>query len=234
MPIWTNNVGTPENPVSYLHEYAVALIWDRLNAGGCFVKTTSGEYEHVSVPKSGRIAIPDELTPIAGMAPDIAIYDGEHRPVTIVEVQVTTPPSAEKMARVKRLGLKMVVVPVPNREALLTMFRPVSIKELFPSIGIPSRFYGHTNLVEKQLNDLPYSASNYDRKLRTRLELAKANDTVSNLIRYLKMCDPTLRQELRAVLDELDSIESQHPLLPGTPKIPVLRQEDKPADMPSS
>ncbi len=71
-------------PVSYLHEYAVALIWDRLSAGGCFLKTTSSnEYEHISVPEGGRIAIPDELTPIGGMVPDIAIYDANHRPVTV-------------------------------------------------------------------------------------------------------------------------------------------------------
>ena len=69
MSKWTENIGTPEYPVSYLHEYAAALIWDRLNAGGCFVKTTSNEYEHVTVPNGGRIGIPDELTPIAGMCP---------------------------------------------------------------------------------------------------------------------------------------------------------------------
>ena len=210
MSKWTENIGTPEYPVSYLHEYAVALIWDRLNAGGCFVKTTSNEYEHVTVPNGGRIGIPDELTPIAGMMPDIAIYDADHRPVTVVEVQVTSAPSENKMARLDRLGVKMIVVPVPNEEALFTMFQPVSTEELFPSINIPDHYYGHTNLIKSR------------RRIRSSRHLDDANHAVSNLIRYLKMCDPALRKELRTVLDELDSIESQYPILPGNPKLPKL------------
>lgn len=215
MSKWTKNVGTPEHPVSYLHEYAVALIWDRLNAGGCFVRTTANEYEHVSVPEGGRIAIPDELTPIAGMVPDIAIYDSDHRPITVVEVQVTRAPSDNKRERLGRLGVDMVVVPVPDVNALLTMFRPVSVQELFPSINIPRDYYGHTTLLKKR------------RWRRSPRHLDNANNAVGNLIQSLKMCDPLLRQELRAVLDELDSIESQHPILPGNPKLAVLRQDDK-------
>ena len=219
MSIWTQNVGTPDHPVSYLHEYAVALIWDRLNAGGCFVKTTSNEYEHISLPKGGRIAMPDELTPIGGMVPDIAIYDSDHRPVSVVEVQVTSSPSENKLARLERLGVKMVVVPVPNEEALPTMFRPVSTEELFPGIGIPSRYYGHTNLLKRV------------ERRRSGRHPDDANHAVSNLIKSLKMCDPSLRQELRAVLDELDSIESQHPILPGNPKLPILQQTDKSSEV---
>ena len=227
MSKWTKNVGTPEHPVSYLHEYAVALIWDRLNAGGCFVRTTANEYEHISVPKGGRVDIPDELTPIAGTIPDIAVYDANHRPVTIIEVQVTTPPSEDKISRIERLGLRLVVVPVTNEESLLDMFRPVSVEELFRGIQIPHRFSGHTNLIEKQLRGLPYSVNNITWSTNFRRQLEQANSTVAEMIRFLKMCDPSLRQELRAVLDELDSIESQHPILSGNPKLAVLQQDDK-------
>ena len=229
MSKWAKNVGTPDHPVSYLHEYAVALIWDRLSAGECFVRTTpSNKYEHISVPKGGRIAIPDELTPIAGMMPDIAIYDADHRPVTVLEVQVTSAPSEDKLARFERLGVKLVVVPVPNQEALLTMFRPISVEELFPRIIIPTQFYGHTNLLERQIRERirPSIRSGHMISQNRRL-LEQANNTVAELIRSLKMCDPAFRQELRAVLDELDSIESQHPILSGNPKLPVLQQDDK-------
>lgn len=182
--------------------------------------TSSSEYEHISVPKGGRIAIPDELTPIGGMVPDIAIYDADHRPVTVIEVQVTSAPSENKRVRLGRLGVNIFIVPVPNEDALLTMFKPVTVEELFRSIHIPNRFYGHTNLLRRRLG-----GSN--RTLLSRRRLEQANETVSNLIASLKMCDPSLRQELRAVLDELDSIESQHPILSGNPKLPVLRQDDK-------
>ena len=230
MSKWTKNVGTPDYPVSYLHEYAVALIWDRLSAGGCFVRTTSSnEYEHISVPEGGRIAIPDELTPIGGMVPDIAIYDSDHRPVTVIEVQVTSSPSENKVARLERLGVKMIIVPVSNQEALLTMFQPVTVEELFRSIHIPNQFYGHTNLINKQWDNVvgSLSASGRQRRSSSYRQLQQANNAVAELIASLKMCDPSLRQELRAVLDELDSIESQHPILSGNPKLPVLQQDDK-------
>lgn len=226
MSKWTRNVGTPEHPVSYLHEYAVALIWDRLNAGGCFVKATSNEYEHVSVPEGGRIAIPDELTPIGGMVPDIAIYDSDHRPVSVIEVQVTSSPSENKLERLERLGVELVVVPVPDVNALLTLFKPVPTGELLPKARIPDRYYGQTTLIANQLRNQPYSVNGSRRRGDFRRRLDQANDSVSELIRSLKMCDPSLRQELRAVLDELDSIESQHPILPGNPKLQALQQDD--------
>ena len=229
MSKWTKNVGTPDHPVSYLHEYAVALIWDRLNAGGCFVRTTANEYEHVSVPEGGRVDVPDELTPIAGTMPDIAVYDANHRPVTVIEVQVTTPPSEDKISRIKRLGLRLVVVPVTNEEALLDMFRPVSVEELFHGIQIPRRFSGHSNLVKRHLM-AGYADSSALTRVKldgTRTNIDEANKAVENLILSIRRCDPLLRQELRAVLDELDSIESQHPILSGNPKLAVLRQEDK-------
>ena len=227
MSIWTRNVGTPDYPVSYLHEYAVALIWDRLNAGVCFVKTTADECEHITVPQGGRVDIPDELTPIAGTVPDIAIYDSNHRPITAVEVYVTSSPSKDKIVRMERLGVKTVVVPVPNEEALLSMFRPVSTDELFPGISIPRRFSGHTILLKNlYANTGIESASHRMRMDSARRNLDDSNSVVSNLIRSLRMCDPALRQELRAVLDELDSIESQRPILPGNPKLPILQQKD--------
>ena len=228
MSKWTRNVGTPDHPVSYLHEYAVALIWDRLSAGECFVRNTSNEYEHIIVPKGGRIAIPDELTPIGGMVPDIAIYDSDHRPVSVVEVQVTSSPSENKRVRLGRLGVNIIIVPVPDEGALLTMFKPVPIEELLPYAHIPNQFYGHTNLLNKQMNDRRgLSRGGNSRRSQTRRTLEQSNETMANLIKALKMCDPSLRQELRAVLDELDSIESQHPILSGNPKLPVLQQDNE-------
>lgn len=228
MSKWTKNVGTPDHPVSYLHEYAVALIWDRLSAGECFVRTTSNKYEHLIVPTGGRIAIPDELTPIGGMVPDIAIYDSDHRPVSVVEVQVTSSPSENKRVRLGRLGVNIFIVPVPDEDALLTMFKPVPIEELLPYAHIPDQFYGHTKLINKQMNDMGVlSRRGSSRRSQIGRALEQSNETVANLIQALKTCDPSLRQKLRAVLDELDSIESQHPILSGNPKLAALRQEDK-------
>ena len=229
MSIWKRNVGTPENPVSYLHEYAVALIWDMLEFGECHVKTASGEYERVGVPEGGRIAIPDELTAIGGMVPDIAIYNAEHRPVAIVEVQVTAVPSDRKIATMRKLGIRMFVVPVPNEEALREMLRPVSARDILPDMQIPCRYYGHSVLMLKRLWKKVFTWRDRRRLNLFRQNLDESNDSVAALIRSLRMCDPTLRQELRFVLDTLDSIESIHPILPDNPKAQTLRKLRAPA-----
>ena len=228
MSIWKRNVGTPENPVSYLHEYAIALIWDRLEFGKCEVKTDSGQYERVSVPPGGRIAIPDELTAIGGMMPDIAIYNAEHRPVAIVEVQVTAVPSDRKIARMRKLGVQMFVVPVPNQEALRNMLCPVSTQDVLPDMQLPCRYYGHSTLIIKRLWNKVFTRKDRRRLDFFRQNLDEANESVAELIRSLRMCDPTLRQELRSVLDTLDSVESIYPILPDNPKAQVLRKLREP------
>ena len=229
MSVWKRNVGTPENPVSYLHEYAVALIWDRLDFGECHVKTASGRYEHVSVPEGGRIAIPDELTAIGGMVPDIAIYNSEHRPVAVVEVQVTAVPSDKKIARMRKLGVKMFVVPVPNQDALRNMLRPVSAQDMLPAEmkGLCS-YYGHSVFLNRRAERMSAEARSSRISRATYLSTHNANQSVAALITSLRMCDPTLRQELRSVLDTLDSIESIHPILPDNPKAQALRKFHEP------
>lgn len=224
MSIWKRNVGTPENPVSYLHEYAVALIWDRLNYGKCYVKTASGEHEQVNVPEGGRIAIPDELTAIGGMLPDIAIYNAEHRPVAVIEVQVSAAPSDRKIARMENLGVKMFVVPVPNQNALRDILKPVETRGSLPPDEIPCAYYGHTALLNKRAERLSAEARSSRISRATYLGTHNANQSVIALITSLRMCDPALRQELRSVLDSLDSVESIHPILPGNPKAQSLQR----------
>lgn len=223
MTIWKQNVGTAENPLSYLHEYAVALIWDRLNYGECHVKTVSGEYEHVSVPKGGRVDIPDMLTAIGGMVPDIAIYNAKHRPVAVIEVQVTAHPSHNKISRMRKLGVKMFVVPVPNQEYLRNMLKPMEKIRNMPPAEIPRAYYGHTELLNKRAEVMAAEDRNSRASGQTALALAHANQQIVALIHSLRMCDPTLRKELHSVLDTLDSIESMHPILPGNPKAQTLR-----------
>ncbi|MYE55328.1 MAG: hypothetical protein F4X34_09075 [Chloroflexi bacterium] len=124
--------------------------------------------------------------------------------------------------------MNIFIVPVPDEGALLTMFKPVPIEELLPYVHIPNQFYGHTNLLNKQMNDKRgLSRGGNSRRSQVRRTVEQSNETMANLIKALKMCDPSLRQELRAVLDELDSIESQHPILSGNPKLPVLQQDNE-------
>ena len=128
------NVGTQGHPVSWLHERAVALLWDelrrslfdrkgRLERKGLRVRTSDGWSGDLCADVA-RIDFPDDLTHIGGVIPDIALYNEDNRPVRLIEVVVTSAPDAKKQAKLDTLaarGIEIVIVPVQNKSDLLEM-----------------------------------------------------------------------------------------------------------------
>ena len=85
---WTKNVGSESYPVSFLHEYAVGLIWDLLHTqkGPVKLPTMDGSRSGDVVADIDRIIIPDALQSVAGYIPDISLLK-DSRPVRCVEVK---------------------------------------------------------------------------------------------------------------------------------------------------
>ena len=128
------NVGTQVHPVSWLHERAVALLWDELrrslfNRQGRLQRQvlhvrTAGGWSGDLCADVGRIDFPDDLTHIGGVIPDIALYNEDNRPIRLIEVVVTSAPDAKKQAKLEALavrGIEIVIVPVHNENDLLEM-----------------------------------------------------------------------------------------------------------------
>ena len=122
---WSRNVGTQAFPVSFLHEYAVGLLWDKLHGRDPVVVTTMEGTESSDLRQGvDRVVIPDSMQPIGGCIPDLALLDKDLRPVRIIEVIVTSPPTdekTEKLERLKERGVEVVLVPVRNEEELKTL-----------------------------------------------------------------------------------------------------------------
>lgn len=119
---WSRNVGTHSFPVSFLHEYAVGLLWDALQGRDAVeVKTIDGSMSGNLMEGVDRVVIPDSMQPIGGCIPDLALLDKELRPVRVIEVVVTAPPTSakmEKLTQLRRRGVDVVMVPVRNEDEL--------------------------------------------------------------------------------------------------------------------
>lgn len=199
------NVGTPAHPVSWLHERAVALLWEQLvregglDSPGIRDRNYSGEV-HARLTPDGdmsedlckgakRVDMPDDLTPIGGIIPDLALYDENNRPIRIIEVVVSSAPDAAKQAKLDRLqerGVDVVVVHVRTEEDLIRLcWQPLSPK-----------WASHRSTYE--------------------------SDIVGNLVMGLQNCAPKDRRQLLDVLDSIRDLDSLWPLAKGNPKAPSL------------
>ena len=103
---YMRNVGTHNSPLTWLHERTVALLYDELQAGlrkGTQVRTRTspdGELSDNLLEGARRLDIPDDLTPIGGTVPDLALYNDKERPVRIIEVVVSSPPGPEEKRKI--------------------------------------------------------------------------------------------------------------------------------------
>lgn len=193
---WSRNVGTQAFPVSFLHEYAVGLLWDRLHGRDpVVVKTMDGEMSGDLKSGADRVVIPDSMQPIGGCIPDLALLDKNLRPVRVIEVVVTSPPTDEKLEKLKRLeerGVEVVMVPVRNEE---------EIKGLVPTASGLERINWATGLGVHR--------SRFQRN---------CDGAVGNLIEALIHCTPQMRRRFGQILDGLNDLESLYPLSPNNPK----------------
>ena len=100
---WSRNVGTAAFPVSFLHEYAVGLLWDALqNESEVFVKTIDGTKSGNLKEGVDKVVIPDAMQPIGGCIPDLALLDKNLRPVCVIEVVVSSPPTPSKKEKIRQ------------------------------------------------------------------------------------------------------------------------------------
>ena len=208
---WARNVGTAAFPVSFLHEYAVGLLWDELQNGNeVVVKTIDGNVSGNLKEGVDRVVIPDSMQPIGGCIPDLALLDKNLRPVRVIEVVVTSPPTPLKRGKLDKLqerGVEVVIVPVRTEEELKGL--------------VPSKFDATK----------PNWAYDWDRRLLDQIGIINvprkqaiirgqmgSDRQVEDLIRALVGCRPEVRRQLVELLQEIDSLESCFPLSPKNPK----------------
>ena len=192
------NVGTPEHPVSWLHELTVAVLYDELTRdrvippqGRLAMRreemlrvrlTPGGDLSHDLRDGVVTVKIPDpEWDIIGGIIPDLALYgEDSSRPVRIIEVTVSNPPDAakrQKMDKLQERGVDVVEIVVKSEDDL-------------------------RNLVEVAWTPVFIKGGGF----------SQADKEMRNLLAILQGCSPSMRRAFKQLLIELDSLDSLYPL----------------------
>ena len=219
---WSRNVGTAGFPVSFLHEFAVGLIWDLLHTATSPLELPTMDGGRSVDVRDGidQIILPDALQSIGGYTPDISLLKNS-RPIRCIEVVVTSPVPPHKLAAIQNLGVELVQVPVRNEDDLRAL------------TGIESTAAGHDwwarfNADEKIFQDVRAKTGvNWrgTRQYRILERQKQADQSVNTLMDDLSRCSPEVRRAFVAKLSNIPSLGSLYPIRKDNPKYKVLYPE---------
>ena len=205
------NVGTANYPVSALHERAVALLYDELTRPdldeGEEIRarlTPGGNLSHDLRAGVAKVKVPDPgWDSVGGIIPDLILYGSDDtKPIRIIEVVVTSPPSDEKQKKLRVLSNRGVDV------VLITVKEEADLLNLCPTWWRPS----FTSLTSRDNFSINIAQDSYSRKQKR-----ASDDTVRELIEGIQACSPATRRALLKVLSELKSLDSLYPIRPMNP-----------------
>ncbi|MXY46421.1 MAG: hypothetical protein F4Y44_05425 [Chloroflexi bacterium] len=236
--LWKENVGTQANPVSYLHEYAVAMIWEALHSQAkVFVVSATGETSSDLRDGMARCAIPDETTAIAGTIPDLAIYNSDHRPIRVIEVDYTSKTKEDVIQRRHNLRVETVVVDISSEKDLYHMIlddNPFNRNQdaFMPDSGSLNQhqWYNYKPVLMGEdnrtfmpdmevVNQVVVNILQQQEFLRRQRE---ADDTIRNIMHALVSCSPQVRREFRDMMSAMNSVHALYPISAANPKFEVL------------
>ena len=211
MEDWQRNVGTPNNPVTWLHERAVALIYDMLTSGGGDVRARLSPDDDALSPNLAEgvtrveLAEDDPLMWVAGgLNPDIRCFGDDGRLKRVIEVTHSSEPSKdrrEKWERLKKRGVDVVEIKITDPDSLRYMFWCPAPVEFFPSINV-------NGATSKGFRE---NQRSYDFE-------------VEKLTRALMLCSPKVRRDFLRVLGGLNTVDSLYPLTFDNPLAEKLEQ----------
>ena len=224
------NVGTEANPVSWLHQRAVSILYDALahkQYKGPMDPSQGWNDIRVNLKPGGplsdnlrdgvcSVVIPGEWDNVGGIMPDLICRDEKGNPVRIIEVIVTNPPTPakrQKLEMLKRRGVDCVEVEVHTEEDLKNL------------CWVPAHFTYVSYDGREELRRVGVNISMREERMQA------ANESVGQFITDLLACSPKHRRQLLEALRGLRSLDSIWPIHPKNPLREQLREngsDDKP------
>ena len=236
--LWKVNVGTPEHRVSYLHEYAVAMIWEALHSQRqVFVVTKTGKPSSDLKDGMARCDVPDETTAIAGTIPDLAIYNSDHRPIRVVEVDYTSKTKEDVIQRRRNLDVETVVVDISSEQDLFRMIlddNPLNRNQdvFMPDKGALNQRQWHNyrpvlmgsdnRIFMPDMNVVNQVVVNIHQQQDFRREQQEADDFIRNMMSALASCSPQVRREFCDMMSAMNDVHALYPISAANPKFEVL------------
>lgn len=211
--IWKVNLGTPEQKVSYLHEYAVALIWEALHSDGSspvYMRTNTGKLSGNLKEGMERVDIPDALTHIGGMMPDLAVYNSDHRPIRVIQIDVTHDTDEDKVQKLLNLGVETCIAKIRTPKDLRSLI--ITERECQSSLR---RFAADADAVNQTVSNIPQKSANLMRQ-------RAADKTIEGIMQALAACSPQVRREFYDRLIASGRVYGRYPISEGNPKAEML------------
>ena len=210
----SKNIGTVGNPVSWLHQRAVALLYDALayepyrgpldpNKGEIELRVCLEPGGALSVNlREGvaQVVIPGEWDNVGGIVPDLICRDENGAPVRLIEVIVSSPPTKTKRAKLEALqrrGVDVVEVTVKTEKDLMNL------------VWEPKTVHYRA--------DSPRSPRTSSSAFKRHNGILGADAKVAELIGAIRACNPKMRRHLLTVLRGLCSLDSSWPVSVDNP-----------------
>ena len=199
---WNHNVGTNAYPVTFLHEYAVALIWDMLTSNTCQVQLPilDGSLSDDLMVGVDKVIIPDSLQSIAGYIPDISLLN-DARPIRCIEVIVTNPILPNKVTAIQNLGVEIIQVPVRNENELRSLFHTEPTEKIWwwPKFSEKEEVF---RSIRTKLG-VNWRGSRQYRLLEGQ---KKADKAINDLMANLSRCSPEVRRAFVARMQDIRNL----------------------------
>ena len=201
------NVGTDLNPVSWLHQRAVALLYDELTRPDCDEEirarlTPDGDLSHDLREGVAKVKVPDEWDNVGGVVPDLIMYGKDDKPIRIIEVVVTSPPDDRKRKKLDTLrnrGVDVVEITVKEESDLLNLCW-VPRTPRFTAITGGDSF-----------------GVNWPQNQQMRLKHHQQDKLLQDLMMAIQTCSPSVRREFWNVFKHLETLDSLYPIRPTNP-----------------
>ncbi len=212
------NVGTDLNPVSWLHQRAVALLYDELTRPDCDEEirarlTPDGDLSHNLREGVAKVKVPNEWDNVGGVVPDLILYGNDDKPIRIIEVIVTSPPDDRKRGKLDTLrsrGVDVVEITVKEERDLLSLCWVPRTPRFTALTGGDS--FG----------------VNWPQNQEMRLKHLQQNQLLQDLMTAIQACSPKVRRDLCNVLKHLETLDSLYPVRPTNPYREKLSEDGKP------
>ncbi len=211
------NVGTDLHPVSWLHQRAVALLYDELTRPDCDEEirarlTPDGDLSHNLREGVAKVKVPDEWDNVGGVVPDLILYGDGDKPIRIIEVIVTSPPDDRKRGKLDTLrsrGVDVVEITVKEESDLLNLC-------WVPRTPRFTAVTSHDNL------SVNIPQNQHDRNIRH-----QQDKMIRDLIRAIQTCSPKVRRDFWNVLKHLETLDALYPVRPTNPYREKLSEDGK-------
>ncbi len=213
----TRNVGTDLHPVSWLHQRAVALLYDELTRPDCDEEirarlTPDGDFSHNLRGGVAKVKVPDEWDNVGGVVPDLILYGNDDKPIRIIEVIVTSPPDDRKRGKLDTLrsrGVDVVEITVKEERDLLNL---CWVPRTPRFTAITSRDNLSVNISQNELS---------------RREVRHQDNVIRELTTALRTCSPRVRRNFWNVFKHLETLDSLYPVRPTNPYREELSEDGK-------